>query len=51
DADEEQKKRDLELARLLPNGKLVHIPGAGHNVRRDKPAETLAAIQEFLAGV
>jgi len=51
DADEEQKKRNLEVARLLPKGKLVHIAGAGHNVRRDKPAETLQTIQEFLAGI
>ena len=49
DTDEEGKKRDQEVAKLLPNGKLVHIEGAGHCIRRDKPEATIKVLKEFLA--
>lgn len=49
DADEEGKKRDLEVASLLPNGKLVHVEGAGHNVRRDRYEATQGILKSFLA--
>jgi pimeloyl-ACP methyl ester carboxylesterase len=51
DANEESRKKHLEIAGLLPNGKLVHIKGAGHLVRLDKPAETERQIRTFLAGL
>ena len=51
DADEESRKKHLETAGLLANGKLVHIKGAGHLVRLDKPAETERQIRAFLAGL
>jgi pimeloyl-ACP methyl ester carboxylesterase len=51
DADEESRKKHLDIAGLLPNGKLVHIEGAGHLVRLDKPAEAERQIRAFLAGL
>lgn len=51
DADEDSRKKHLETAEVLPNGKLVHIDGARHLVRLDKPAETELQIRAFLAGL
>jgi pimeloyl-ACP methyl ester carboxylesterase len=51
DADEDNRKKHLKTAGLLPNGKLVHIDGASHLVRLDKPAETERQIRTFLAGL
>jgi len=51
DADEENRKKHQEIASLLPNGKLVHIDGAGHVIRNDRPAETEREIRAFLAGL
>jgi pimeloyl-ACP methyl ester carboxylesterase len=51
DATEENRKNHLEIAGLLPNGKLVHIDGATHLVRQDKPAETERHIRAFLDGL
>jgi pimeloyl-ACP methyl ester carboxylesterase len=49
DANPEARKKHQEIADLLPNGKLVHISGASHLVRLDKPAETERRIRAFLA--
>jgi len=38
-----------EAARLLPQGHVVHIPGAGHNIRRDQFVAYMTAVREFLA--
>ena len=51
DANEESRKKHREIAALLPNGKLVHIDGATHLVRQDRPAETEKQIRKFLAGL
>ncbi len=51
DAKENERKKHLELASLLPNGKLVHVDGAGHLIRLDKPEVTVRLIREFLAGL
>jgi len=51
DAAEENRKEHLEVAGLLSNGKLVHIDGATHLVRQDKPVETERQIRAFLDGV
>lgn len=51
DTNEAARKKHQELAALLPNGKLVHVDGAGHLIRLDKPAETERSIREFLAGL
>lgn len=37
-----------EAASLWRRGQVVHIPGAGHNIRRDQFERTLAAIRSFL---
>ncbi len=42
---------EKETAALLAKGKLVYIAGAGHNVRRDRKAETIATLRDFLKGL
>jgi pimeloyl-ACP methyl ester carboxylesterase len=37
------------VGRALPTARLVEVPGAGHLVPMEKPAETAAAIRAFLA--
>lgn len=40
---------DLEVLRgLVPQLAVVHIPGAGHSIRRDQPARYAAAVREAL---
>jgi pimeloyl-ACP methyl ester carboxylesterase len=51
DAEGEERKANEATARLLPNGRIVHIRGAGHNVRREGKEETLAELKRFLAGL
>lgn len=41
--------RARAAARLIPDARLVVLAGAGHWVQRDRPAETLAAMTEFVA--
>ena len=36
------------VASLLPNGRLLTIPGARHAVHASKPREFARAVQEFL---
>jgi pimeloyl-ACP methyl ester carboxylesterase len=50
DAEEALKKQNEEIAGLLKNGKIVHIKGAGHNVRREGKEETIRVMKAFLAG-
>lgn len=49
DADEATREKHREIASLLKNGMLVHIDGAGHVVRQDRPEETEREIRSFLA--
>lgn len=51
DAQGELRQKNEEITRLLKKGKIVHIEGAGHNVRRDQKARTLAVLREFLGGL
>jgi len=51
DAEAELQERNEEVASLLPNGKIVHIEGAGHNVRRDQKQRLLDVLKPFLAGL
>ncbi len=37
-----------EAAHLWKQGEVVHIAGAGHNIRRDRYAEMMAAVKAFL---
>ncbi len=49
DADPDSRKKHIEIAGLLPNGRLVHIDGAGHVTRNDRPNETEREIRSFLS--
>ncbi|HEX5504264.1 MAG TPA: alpha/beta hydrolase [Thermomicrobiales bacterium] len=40
-----------EAARLWPNARVVQIPGAGHNIRRDQYEPYRAAVTDFLGGL
>jgi pimeloyl-ACP methyl ester carboxylesterase len=51
DTDADNRSKHLEMARLLPQGKMVYIEGAGHVVHNDKPAETERQIRAFLSGL
>ena len=51
DAQGELRKQNEETARLLKNGKIVHIEGAAHNVRRDQKQRTLDVLKPFLASL
>ena len=51
DANKENRQKHLKVVELLPKGKLVHINGATHLVRQDKPAETERQIRDFLKGL
>jgi pimeloyl-ACP methyl ester carboxylesterase len=48
DTDEEGKERDREVVSLLPHGELVHVEGAGHNIRRDRYEATVEILRDFL---
>lgn len=51
DAQGDLRKKNEEVAALLPKGKIVHIAGAGHNVRRENRQQTIDVMREFLAGI
>ena len=48
DAEGEVRKQNEEVAGLLKNGRIVHIEGARHNVRRDQKERLLKALKAFL---
>ncbi len=51
DADEATRAKHRAIAGLLRNGRLVHIEGAGHVIRQDRPEETEREIRSFLASL
>ena len=51
DADASTRTQNREVAAALTNGKIVHIDGAGHNVRREQKAALLAALKDFLSAL
>jgi len=51
DADENERARHSEIVGRLPDGEIVHVDGAGHNVRRDQQARTSYHLGRFLARV
>jgi pimeloyl-ACP methyl ester carboxylesterase len=51
DADSDVRRQNEEVAGLLRNGSIVHITGAGHNVRREGKEQTLQVLREFLASL
>jgi pimeloyl-ACP methyl ester carboxylesterase len=48
DAQGDLRKQNEEVASRLRNGKIVHIEGAGHNVRRENKAQTVEVLSAFL---
>lgn len=51
DADEAGRERERDLAAHLPDGRLVHVDGAGHTVFRDARETATAALRRFLREV
>lgn len=51
DAQPDVRQENEKIAAILKRGQIVHIDGAGHNVRRDEKQRTLAALKPFLAKV
>ena len=49
DAQGDLRKQNEDVAAKLPKGKIVHIEGAGHNVRRENKAQTLEVLRAFLS--
>jgi pimeloyl-ACP methyl ester carboxylesterase len=49
DAQGDLRKQNEEVASRLVKGKIVHITGAGHNVRRENKAQTLEVLRAFLS--
>ncbi len=49
DASAEVRQQNDKTAAILKHGQIVHIEGAGHNVRRDEKQRTLAVLKPFLA--
>jgi len=45
------QKTAAEVERWWTSGKIVQIPGAGHNIRRDQYKAFMNALEEFLADV
>ena len=43
------RQENEATASLLPNGRIVHVPGAGHCARRDQKAVALGILRTFLA--
>ena len=50
DAQGDLRKQNEDIAGRLPRGKIVHIEGAGHNVRRENKAQTIEVMKAFLSG-
>jgi pimeloyl-ACP methyl ester carboxylesterase len=48
DANPDQRRRDLDAAEALPNGRLVHVPGAEHHVVGSQRDAAMAEIRTFL---
>jgi len=51
DAEGEQRAQNEQVAALLPQGRLVHVEGAGHCVRRDRKEASLEVVRRFLSEV
>jgi len=51
DAPPETRRANEEAAKVLKNGKLVHIDGAGHNLHHDQRQKTLEVLRPFLGSV
>lgn len=47
DAPPEVRKENEAVTGVLKDGRIVHVDGAGHNVRREGKAATIAALKQF----
>ena len=45
------RERAAEMQQLTPQLQVVHIPGAGHNIRREQFAPYMAAVSSFLSQI
>jgi pimeloyl-ACP methyl ester carboxylesterase len=48
DAPPDTRRANEEAAKVLKQGKLVHINGAGHNLHHDERTQTVSVLQSFL---
>jgi pimeloyl-ACP methyl ester carboxylesterase len=51
DTDSDQRRADLDAAAALSDGRLVHVPDAGHCVFRDRYAAAMTELRGFLLRV
>jgi len=51
EADKETRRKNKESITKIPQGKIIHIKGAGHNIRRDNWEETIQNLDGFLAKI
>jgi len=51
DAPPEVRAANLEAARVMKNGKLVHVDDAGHSLHRDQRARTVELLTGFLSNI
>ena len=49
DANDTVRKMEIDAVSTYPNIKIVHIKGAGHLVHLERPEESLAVLNDFLA--
>lgn len=49
DAPAESREADEEAVSAMPNGKVVHIDGGGHNLHHDEPERSVEALTDFLS--
>ena len=48
DTDKETRRKNKAAIARIPKGKIIHVTGAGHNVRRDKWYDTIKYLDAFL---
>jgi pimeloyl-ACP methyl ester carboxylesterase len=48
DANPKIRAANQKAAALIPNGKLIHVKGTSHNVRRDDFSATTQYVDEFI---
>jgi pimeloyl-ACP methyl ester carboxylesterase len=51
DAQGDLRRENEEVAGMLKKGRIVHIEGAAHNVRRDEKQKALSVLKDFLASL
>jgi pimeloyl-ACP methyl ester carboxylesterase len=51
DAPQEIQEENKGAVQTLPNGRIIHVKGAGHNVRRENWADLIRYTEDFLAEI